>query len=1010
MKLGVGARSAGDSGDGATASTRGWGQWQCWLAACVCALLWMCSLAAHAAPGTSARLRDYAIDSWSSRNGLPHNSLRDIAQTTDGYLWFATWEGLVRYNGLEFTVIDRSTRPGLPDNGVGALYVDHDDALWLSDARGNLVRHGADGHWRQWPRRADWPQALIHGMTMDADGRMWLLFEGHGLGCLWPDGRFDYFPPQAGVPLQSSFPRMVFDGRGRLLIGTLDGLIYREPDGRMHRAPAAFGLPPGLAWPYRAPDGTVWVVAGEQLYRLQGERAQLVHQVPGQGHFTAMLQDRHGDLWLGSESQGLLRIGSHGVEHLEAGRALPTGRIVSLREDAEGSIWVGANGGLFRLRETLFSSYSQRDGLSGDYARALLEDRDGSLWVATTAGLDRLLPDGRIVPVPVATPSGRRLSVLSLALDRRGDLWVGTYADGVFLLRNGRVLRHFGEADGIPNGHIRAIVIDDADTVWLATQRGVVHLVDGRRAPLAIDGLPDGVVTALASIDGALWIGSVDGAAVVRDGVLQHLPLERLGGARSVFGFQRVGEDVWISTDRGLYRARRGAPARVGLEQGMPVDTVFQLVADRLGNAWISSNRGVLRTELNTLNAVADGRGRLGIERYGEIDGMGNAQANGSSGPSMIERADGSVWVVTAGGVSSVDPARLQRFRERPAPPPLIETVQQGGRPVPWRQQTKLPGGQRLTVSYVGMSFLLPERIEYRTRLDGLDNTWIERGRQRSVEFIGLPPGRYSLRVAARHPGGAWSPHEAVWAFEVLPLWWQRQDVRLAGVLGALLLLALLYRFLLRRYKTHNARLAELVRKRTEDLQRQAQRLLQANQEKSELLTRLRIKSDAFERQAHEDALTGLPNRRHFDEALARDLSRARRSGRPLVLAILDIDHFKRINDQYSHASGDAVLHDVGVLLTAAARASDLPARLGGEEFALLLSDTTLEQAHALCLRIRAQFHARHDWGGVEGLQVTFSAGLAELGEEESGSSLLQRADHALYEAKSAGRDRICIG
>lgn len=205
----------------------------------------------------------------------------------------------------------------------------------------------------------------------------------------------------------------------------------------------------------------------------------------------------------------------------------------------------------------------------------------------------------------------------------------------------------------------------------------------------------------------------------------------------------------------------------------------------------------------------------------------------------------------------------------------------------------------------------LPERIEYRTRLEGLDNTWTERGRQRSVEFIGLPPGRYRLHVAARHPGGAWSPHEAVWAFEVLPLWWQRQDVRFAAALGALLLLALLYRVLLHRYKTHNARLAELVRKRTEDLQRQAQRLLQANQEKSELLTRLRIKSDVFERQAHEDALTGLPNRRHFDEALARDISRARRSGRTLVLAILDIDHFKRINDHYSHASGDAVLHEV---------------------------------------------------------------------------------------------------
>ncbi|MCC8536434.1 diguanylate cyclase domain-containing protein [Xanthomonas axonopodis pv. poinsettiicola] len=1007
MKLGVGACGRGENGDAGQASARRHRQWRRWLGAGVCVLLMLCALAASAVPVATAPLRDYAIDSWSSRNGLPHNSLRDIAQTPDGALWFATWEGLVRYNGLEFSVIDRSTRPGLPDNGVGALYVDRDGALWLSDARGNLVRRSADGQWRHWQRSGQWPQALIHAMTMDADGRMWLLFEGHGLGCLWPDGRFDYFPPRDGVPLQSSFPRMLFDDRGRLLIGTLDGLIYREPDGRMHRAPAAFGLPPGLAWPYRAPNGTLWVVAGEGLYRLHDERAERVHRVPGQGHFTAMLQDRNGDLWLGSENQGLLRIGSHGVEYLPAGRSLPTGRIVSLREDAEGSIWVGANGGLFRLRETLFSSYSQRDGLSGDYARAVLEDRDGSLWIAGTAGLDRMLPDGRIVQVPVATPSGRRLSVLSLALDRRGDLWVGTYADGVFVLRDGQLLQHVGEAQGIPSGHIRAIAIDAQQAVWLATQRGVVKLVDGKRVPLAIAGLPDGVITALASVDGALWIGSVDGAAVLRDGRVQQLDLERLGGARSVFGFQAIGDAVWISTDRGLYRVRGGTLARVGLEQGMPVDTVFQLIDDRLGNAWISSNRGVLRSGFAALDAVADGRGTLAIERYGEIDGMGNAQANGSSGPSMIERADGSVWVVTAGGVSMVDPARLQRFRERRPPPAVIESVQQDGRPLAWRQQAQLPGGDRLNISYAGMSFLLSERIEYRTRLDGLDNVWIDRGRQRSVEFIGLPPGHYSLRVSARHPGGAWSRQEARWTFEVLPLWWQRQDVRFAAVLGTLFALALLYRMLLHRYKTHNDRLAELVRKRTQDLQRQAQRLLQANQEKSELLTRLRIKSDVFERQAHEDALTGLPNRRHFDEALARDLSRARRSGRPLVLAILDIDHFKRINDRYSHASGDAVLHEVGALLTAAARASDLPARLGGEEFALLLADTTLADAHALCLRIRTLFHARNDWGGVQGLQVTFSAGIAELRDEDTGSSLMQRADHALYEAKSAGRDRI---
>jgi len=975
---------------------------------------WLLAMCLLLAPGLALAgsgtppLRDYAMDAWNSRNGLPHNSLRDIAQTPDGHLWFATWEGLVRYNGLEFSVIDRSTRPGLPDNGVGALYVDRDGALWLSDSRGNLGRYSAAGAWRFWSRGPDWPKALVHAMAMDAEGRMWLLFEGHGLGRLSPDGRFDYFPPVGDVPIRSSFPQMAFDGSGRLLIGSLDGLVIREPDGRLRRAPAALQLPGGLVWPYRAADGTVWVVAGENLYRLHGDRAVLVHRVPGQGHFTAMLQDRHGELWLGSENHGLLRIGSHGVERLGPGHELPTGRIVSLHEDAEGSIWIGANGGLFRLRETLFTSYTRRDGLSGDYARAVLETRDGSLWIGSASGLDRMDRSGRIAPVPIRTAPGRTPSVLSLAEGPDGDLWVGTYTDGVFRLHDGRVHRHFTEADGIPSGHIRAITFDAGGAAWLGTQRGVVRIVGDAVSEPPIAGLPNGLVTALASIDGALWIGSVEGASVVRGDQVQRLPLEALGGARSVFGFQGIGTDVWIATDRGLYRDRGGRLARVGLEQGMPVDTVFQLVADRLGNAWATSNRGVMRIGLANLNAVADGRAQLALERYNEIDGMANAQANGSSAPSLIRRGDGSLWLVTAGGVATVDPARLQRFRERLPPPAVIESVQVDGAPLAWQQRHRLPGGKRLSVAFVGLSYLMPERIQYRTRLDGLDADWVERGGQRNVEFVGLPPGDYALRVSARHPDGRWSDREAVWRFSVAPLWWQRHELQAGALLALLVALVALYRFLLRRYRSHNERLAELVRKRTADLQQQAQRLLLANREKSELLTRLRLKSDAFERQAHEDALTQLPNRRHFDEALVRDISRARRSGRPLSLAILDIDHFKRINDRHSHATGDTVLHEVGEVLTSACRASDLPARLGGEEFALLMSDTSRQAAQLLCERLRELFHARRDWGGVPGLQVTFSAGLAELRDDESGSELILRADQALYRAKSEGRDRIC--
>jgi len=182
-------------------------------------------------------LRDYAIDVWTSRNGLPHNSLRDIAQTPEGHLWFATWEGLVRYNGLDFTVFDRSTTPGLRDNGVGALLVDRSGGLWISDSRGNVTRRGADGRWQVWEHRPDTPQVLIQAMQMDSHGRLWLLYEGKGIGSLGPDGTFDYQTPPADVPMAMSFTKLVVDAQDRVWVGTLDGLVVRDTDGVLRRAP-----------------------------------------------------------------------------------------------------------------------------------------------------------------------------------------------------------------------------------------------------------------------------------------------------------------------------------------------------------------------------------------------------------------------------------------------------------------------------------------------------------------------------------------------------------------------------------------------------------------------------------------------------------------------------------------------------------------------------------------------------------------------------------------------------
>jgi len=982
----------------------------CVFALLACALLLLPAVLLAATPAPSPPLHDYAIDLWTSRDGLPHNSIRDIAQTADGYLWFATWEGLVRYNGLEFTTFDRGTRPALPDNGIGGLHVDPSGALWLSDSRGNVSRYTADGKLKVWPRPDHVPEVLLPAMAMDHRGRLWMLFEGRGLAYLTPDGRTVYEAPAADSPLRTAYSRMLVDARDRIWVGSNEGLVIRDPDGAMHAASKEFGLPPGYAWPYLAADGTLWVVAQDNLYRLEGDQLVLVHTLPGAGRVTALLQDRHGDLWIGTESVGVLRAGHLGIESLSSGLPLPRGRITSLKEDAEGSIWVGANGGLFRLRETLFTNTTARDGLGSDYVRAVLQDVGGDLWVGHSTGLDRIGPDRGIQHIDLPTSTGKPPSVLSLAQQRDGTLWIGTANDGLYRRTSSGAVQRYGPEQGLAAGTVRGISIGPDGVVWLASQLGLARVQGGRVIAPPVAGLPAALTTAVYSEPGAVWLGTLEGALVLRGEKVESIPLEALGGGRTVFGFTRIGDGMWISTDRGLYRYRNGTLARVGLEQGVPVDAVFQLIPDHDRHLWITSNRGVLRTDLASLERVANGlQPRVAMVNYNEMDGMANSQANGSSGPTAVVRDDGTLWVATAGGVATVDPRRLQWFRERPPPPVVIDDVEQDGLPLPWRNHASLSleGGHRLSVSYVGLSYLLPERTEYRTRLEGLDSDWVKRDRQRSVEFIRLPPGDYTLHVSAAHPDGPWSDREAVLRFTIRPLPWQRHDLQAATLLALGLLMFGIYRYRIHRYRTRAIGLARLVNERTRDLQVQAQQLRDANREKTGLLHQLRLQSETFERQAREDVLTGLPNRRALDERLAQEIARARRSGQPLCMAMLDVDHFKKVNDQYSHGIGDAVLKQVGALLVEHARSADMAARSGGEEFCLVFTDTPLPQAAKACARLRELFHAQAGWGGVASLRITFSAGLVQLEPNDiSPASLYQRADRLLYRAKRQGRDR----
>jgi len=988
-----------------------------WMHRCIGAwtlLLALCMAPAALAAGVNGDLGDYTHDVWTTRDGLPHNTINDMTQSGEGYLWLATWEGLVRYNGNEFRLYDRRSQPALRDSAIAALYAGRNGGLWFADSRGNLGRWQSGDRLRYWGRAEGLPGTVIDGVFEDAQGQVWITLNGTGLGRLQPaSGRFDLLrPAEQGSGFVGIRPAQ--DDAGRLWIGTLRGLMYVDGD-RLLPAPDTFKLPPGLAWPYRAPDGRIWVVAGNTLYRMHGDELRAWRTLPRAGRITALLQDGYGTLWLGTENRGVLRVGEDGVEQVGRGMGLPEGRVAVLFEDHEHSLWAGVNGGLYRLREALFGTIGVQAGLGNDFVRTLAEDGQGRVWIGGSSGLDAVEPDGRIHHVVLQPANANRgeVSVLALlALD--GELWAGTYGDGLYRLRDGHTLARYDHDDGLPNNHVRSLARARDGGLWIGTRQGVGLLRDGVVQPLQAPGLPRTLVHALLETErGELWIAALSGLYRYADGVAERIPLGDGDddGRRVLALYHDAARDaLWISSDRGLYRLRGGTLAHVGLEQGLPVDAVFQMVVDGHGSAWLGSNRGVLRMDYAQLDAVADGRAeRVGVDLYGNRDGMANAQGNGGSGTSTLLASDGAVWFATAGGATVVQPERMRRFRELPPPTVVVEGLLADGRPLSFVEpgEVRVPAGtRRLAISYAALTYLSPQGVRYRSRLDGFDRDWVPRGSHRTVEFTSLPPGDYTFRVEAANGEGAQTGEGAVLHLRIEPYWWQRASVRVAAALALALLAFGLYRRRLAQYRRDTTRLERLVDERTGDLKRQAEQLAEADREKQGLLDRLGAQARLLERQAHQDALTGLPNRRAFEERAAAEIARMQ-AGAALSLAVLDIDRFKRINDERSHATGDAVLRRFAQVAGEACRPGDFIARHGGEEFVLLLPGLPLPAALALCERLRAAVQDSDLAEVAQGLPVTVSIGVVEGAGGAGLDALMQAADAALYRAKNGGRNRV---
>jgi diguanylate cyclase (GGDEF)-like protein len=943
---------------------------------------------------------------WDSTNGLPHNTAQSITQTPDGYLWIATWEGLARFNGREWKVFDRDAIPGLSDNGIRALLAAKNGRLWVGSARDGLFSY-FNGQWAAIPYDNEPGQSQITSLFEDRKGMIWIATASQSVMSLALDGSLKRYPLRLPDAMNSALG-FEQDASGTIWLATRVGLAKLVKD--HFELVSVFSKPvKSVSALAKDVDGSLLVVTDSGLFK-QGKTG--FFSVPGgeelgsKHQVESILVESADRVMFGTQSEGLFCLCSGKLDHFDTKNGLVNNRIAAMFLDQEKSLWIGTNLGVTRIRPGQITRFARHNGLSDDYVRAVLKDSDGSTWVGTSAGLNHIR-NNEIQQWNRAQGLSSD-SVYSLMQRRPGELWIGTADAGISILQEGK-FRNISQEAGLPSNQVRSLVVD-GDRIWAglgARAGGGIALIENERVT-RLFGADLAVRALFLDSRKRLWIGSTSGIFYIEKGQLK--PWKKPGvSLQYAFAFYEDERGVlWVAADTGLYRIENDVVTSIGLSRGIPNVPILGVVGQK-ESLWICTNKGVVRLDRKQLDGIA-----LGTEKELSITGLDQSQGplarlqcNGGGNPVMVLDSE-YLWFSTSSGLALLDLKKREQFNSKPHT--LLESVVVDGVAVSDSAQSSFgPGVRRIDFSFAAPTFIAPEQVQYRVRLDGFDDVWQTLGALNRVSYTNLAPAKYILNLEADDGFGRWSGRVAKYRFEVKPFLWQRLGFWF--VLIALFALGILsaYRYAISSARTREKALEQVVTERTYEIQNYANSLEKINQEREDLLSVLQKQTDGLAKLASEDALTGLANRRSLEMGYQRLFEQTRTEGRPISVAVADIDSFKSINDDLGHHAGDDVIRQVALKLKQVTRGRDLVARIGGDEFVLIFPGMSAQATAEICDRLCRDIAALDFGVAQSSLKITMSIGVSDCQTASSLERLIADADRALYEAKNSGRNRVVV-
>lgn len=1007
------------------------------------ALVWLFSTAFAASAGETTRWTGIA-DTLFTHHAEPETSSgMAIAQDGAGFIWLATQGGLTRWDGYHFRryTADPQTPGSLPDSFLLSLYVDDRGRLWVGTSAGGLARYDANRDTFAVISSANGlSDPAVAAIAGDGYGGLWL---GTGAGLDHMDARgvvqrAPTDPAHAyGLP-EGGITAVLMDHSGALWVGTPHGL-WRRPRGSQ----TGFSQVP--------------LVTPEDSYPA----------------VSRLFEDSADRIWVGTRAHGAFVIErevAHAVHESGTGSTLESDRVTAIAEATPREVWIGTYGeGIVAVDAQTGSTRRIRHhadtptSLYDDYAYALYRDRSGLMWVSNIESMSQHDPrENGVFTLFGGTGrpegiSGKKTVVVAPMAD--GRIWLGVNG-GIDIIDpvHGRVgqlvpdTTHPGKS--LPKGRVQAIV-PDANVIYIATQQGLYRSDrNGQHiAQVTVPGRsPTASVRDLCLVGDVLWLGgdedglwAVDLHEINKPVVRLHVTGAQLGDGRVASIDRGAGNALWVGTRKSLARvdAISGSVERVPVDPNDPTQLsgafVSSTLTDRQGRLWVASfGYGIAMSEQREANGrwhfrrfgLREGLPHLGVDKLLE-DRFGNIWASTDDGIAVIDgkkltirslqspqgvgirtfftsagaaTARGELLFSGEGGLVVVQPDRLTRWDY--SAPVVVTDLHVGNLPLPvgpFNQATSraalqiLSDSRRLKVEFSLLDYSAPERNRYAYRLEGFDADWIPaEPRSRAATYTNVPPGTYTLQLRGSNRDGVWSrPLEL--PVRVLPAWYETFWFRVTTVAGGLLLIWALVQartaFLYRRQRE----LQNLVAERTAELE---QRSLQLRESQRQL-----------EQIAYVDPLTGLANRRLFEDEMRQRIKVITSSGGCFTLLLIDLDGFKKINDTHGHDAGDALLKVTAQRLVAAVRETDHVARLGGDEFAVVLAHTCeFLSVEIVCRRILKSITEPVSFRDTT-MRVSASIGSARCPSQGTASgSLYKSADLALYEAKASGRNtwRLC--